>query len=115
MRRIWATLLVVVFSFVLTGPDAFAGRADRESPPCCRSNGKHHCVFAQTQEDSSGPAFQVGRCPLFSGGQTMPPLPTAAIVKLSPAFFRAVLSHPTPRPPTEALRPVAFDRSAPNR
>lgn len=115
MRRIWAALLVVVFGFTLLGPDAFAGFTDRKLPLCCSSNGKHHCALAKTEGGSSGPAFQPGRCPLFSGDQTMPPLPTAAIPKLSAGIFGAVRSHPTPRPQTAALRRPAFDRSGQKR
>ena len=114
MRRVWATVLVAVFSFALIGPDAL-GSAERKLPPCCRSNGKHHCASAKPQTGSSDPAFQVGRCPQFSGDHAMPPLPTAAIAKLSPAVFGVVLSHPTPRPQTEALGRFAFDRAGQKR
>jgi hypothetical protein len=63
MHRIWATLLVAVFSFTLIGPDAFGGRADQELPPCCRANGKHHCAMAQSKGGSLGPG--VASRPLF--------------------------------------------------
>jgi hypothetical protein len=115
MRGIWAALLVAVFGFALINLDAFAGRAEQKFPPCCRSNGKHHCALAQNQGGSSGPAFQVSRCPLYSGDQTMPSRPTAAIVKLSPAAFGAIFSHPTFRPETEALGRFAFDCSGQKR
>lgn len=115
MRRIWAALLVVVFSFALPGPDAFASFADRKLPPCCRSNGKHHCALAQTERGSSGPAFQSGKCPLFSSDQTMPPLSAAAIPKLSAGILGAILSHPTPHPQPTALGRAAFDRTGQKR
>jgi hypothetical protein len=115
MRRIWAAVLVVVFSLALFGPDSFAGFADRKLPSCCRSNGKHHCASAQTERGSSGPAFQSGKCPLFSADQTMPPLAAAALPKLSAGIFGVVLSHPTPHPQTAALGRVAFDRSGQKR
>jgi hypothetical protein len=113
MRRVWATLLVVVFSFALIGPDALSS-AERNLPACCRSNGKHHCASAQPQTGSSGPAFQAGRCRLF-GGDLATPLPPAAIAMPSPAVFGAHFSHPTPRPQTEALGRLAFDRAAQKR
>lgn len=115
MRRIWAALLVVVFGFTLLGPDAFAGLADRKLPPCCLSNGKHHCTLAKTEGGSSGPAFQPGRCPLYGGEQAMPPLPTAATPKLPAAIFEAVLSYPAAHPQTAALRRFSFDRSGQKR
>jgi len=115
MRRIWAALLVVVFSVSLLGPDAFASFADRKLPPCCRSNGKHHCAAAQTERGSSGPVFQSGKCPLFSVDQTMPPLPVAAIPKLSAGIVGTVLSHPALHPQTAALGRDVFDRSGQKR
>ena len=114
MRRIQATLLVVVFGFTLLGPDAFAGLADRKLP-CCRSNGKHHCTLAKTEGGSSGPAFQAGTCSLYGGEQAMPPLPTAATLKLPAGIFRAVLSHPAAHLQTAALRRFSFDRSGQKR
>jgi hypothetical protein len=113
MRRIWVALLVLVLSFALIGPGALAARADWKLPLCCRSNGKHHCASAQ--KDSSGPAFQFGRCPSFGGDQTVPPLTTAAMAKPSPAVFGAVLSHPALRPQTKALLRIAFDHSGQKR
>jgi hypothetical protein len=115
MRRLWAALLVVVFSVTLLGPDAFAGFADRKLPPCCRSNGKHHCTAPQTERGSSGLAFQSGRCPLFSADQAMPPLPVAVIAKLSAGIVGTVLSHPALHPQTAALGRDVFDRSGQKR
>ena len=112
MRRIWAALLVVVFSFTLIGPDAFAGFTDQKLPPCCRRNGKHHCAMLETKRSSTGPAFQLGRCPLYNAGQTaMAPLHAAEVPRLSAGMFGAVLSRPTARPQTAALGRAAFDRS----
>ena len=115
MRRIWAALLVAVFSFALLGPEAFAGSADRKLPQCCRSNGKHHCTLAKAADGSSGPAFQAGTCPLFGGGQMMPPLPIAAIAKPPAGIFRGLLSSSQPRTQPAALGRAAFDRSGDKR
>ena len=115
MRRIWAALLVAVFSFALLGPDIFAGLGDRKLPACCRINGKHHCALAKTERGSSGPAFQTGTCSLFTADQALPPLPTAAILKFSAAIVGPVLSHPSPHPQNAALGRPAFDRSGQKR
>jgi hypothetical protein len=100
-----------MFSFPLLGPGAFAGSAARKLPPCCRSNGKHHCTSAHTERDSAGPAFQSGACVFYNADQTMPPIAVAAMPKLSADIVGAVLSHPTPHAQTAALGCFAFDRS----
>ena len=115
MRRIWAALLVATFGITLIGPAVFASAADERLPPCCRSNGKHHCAMARSLGDSSGPAVQVGRCPLYAADQTIPLQPTAGMVSQPQAVFGTILSHPTPRPRAMALGHVAFDRSCQKR
>src|SRR5262249_824486 len=115
MRRIWATLLMAVFSFPLIGPDALSARADQKLPRCCRSNAKHHCTIALSQPASSRPALEAGRCSLFRADPAMPPLPPAAIVKLSPATFGAVASHATARPQNQPHARIASDRSCQKR
>jgi hypothetical protein len=47
VRRVYALVLLLVFSFVLIAP-AFASASDPESklPACCRRDGKHKCGMA---------------------------------------------------------------------
>jgi hypothetical protein len=44
MRRTIALALTMIFSWMLIGP-AFGPDADANLPPCCRRNGKHHCMM----------------------------------------------------------------------
>ena len=115
MRRIWAALLVAVFGFTPFSPAAFASGDGRKLPPCCQRHGKHRCAMLQSEETSSGPALQTARCPLFGSEQTLPPLPAPAVVKLFQTLFATVLSHPTPRPQTEVLGGISFDRTGQKR
>ncbi len=80
MRRLWAAILVAMFSFTLIGPAGFADGSERTLPACCRSNGKHHCSLSRHREDS-GPALSLGHCPAFGGDQIAPQLPSAGIAK----------------------------------
>jgi hypothetical protein len=115
MRRVWASVLIAVLGFTLMGTAAFAPSGERTLPPCCRSNGKHHCAMAQSDSSSSGAAFRVGRCPLFGSGQTMPPVSPAGVVKLTQTVFAIVISRPALRPQTDTLSRRCFDRSAQKR
>jgi len=80
MHRIWATLLVAVFSFSQTDLGVFAARNEHRRLACCRSSGKHHCEMSVGQETLSAPAFQ-GRCAWYSVSQILPPAPIACTVK----------------------------------
>ena len=115
VRRIWATLLVAVFSFALIGPATFVPTGDQKLPPCCRKTGKHHCALAQNHESTSGPSFQSGRCTFFPNEQTLPPIPTDGMVKVGQVILALVFSHPTPQPRTERLGGILFDRTGQKR
>jgi hypothetical protein len=45
VRRILASLLVVLVGFSLIPAAAFASNAESKVPACCRRDGKHHCHF----------------------------------------------------------------------
>lgn len=45
MRRVWAAILVVLFSYPLIAPAFASLPGDAELPACCRRNGKHHCAM----------------------------------------------------------------------
>lgn len=115
MRRIWATLLVAVFGFTLIGPAMFLPTGEQKLPPCCRKNGKHHCAMAQSQESTSGPSFQAGRCAFFPNDQTLPPISPAGMPKVGQAIVATVLSDRTPRPRIEKLGSLPFDRTGQKR
>lgn len=49
MRRAWAAILVVLFSYPLIAPAFASLPSDSELPACCRRNGKHHCAMYMAQ------------------------------------------------------------------
>src|SRR5262249_4552941 len=110
--RIWATLLVAVFSFMLIDPTVFATRGEAKHPICCRSNGKHRCGMSGQHEGQSGPAFQAGRCSWFNVQPSTPPASDLATSTPAPMIFADVVSHPTPRPQVDAMGRIAFDRTS---
>jgi hypothetical protein len=110
MRRLWAAFLVAVFSFTLIGPAAFADGSERSLPACCRSNGKRHCSQSRHSGDS-GPAFDLGRCPSFSGDQIAPQLPSAGIAKASQTHAAAASALPFVPSASDPLTYRYFDHS----
>ena len=66
MRRISASLLIVLFSASLISPALFARDDESNLPPCCRRAGKHHCAMRDMQANSSaGPSVAAAPCPMF--------------------------------------------------
>jgi hypothetical protein len=115
MHRIWVIVLVAVFVVTLIGPSVFASDGEQNLPACCRRNGKHHCAMLQEQGPSSGPAFRMGRCPLFGSVSTLPVPVTRGTPKLGQAISAILFSHPATRPQTEALARISVDRSSQKR
>lgn len=114
MRRIWASLLVTVFSITLISP-AVSASAEPKLPLCCRSNGKHRCAITESRSGPSGPLAQAGRCSTFSADQTIPPHQTVWAARHSAAIYGVVLSRRTPRPQTQSLSRILFDPSSQKR
>jgi hypothetical protein len=112
MRRILATSLMMMFSWMLIAP-FFAPDADATLPSCCRRNGKHHCMV-RTMEDLSGRQRGVTnvseKCPYFPVSSVAVHAPTYSPGNAE-AFFAEVLSHPALAPQAEALQRISFTRS----
>jgi hypothetical protein len=65
VRRLFAILLVALFSFSLMAP-ALSSGAETNIPECCRRAGKHHCSTSSGSAQPSGPVFNSGgHCPLY--------------------------------------------------
>jgi len=68
MRRTFASLLVLLFSFPLIAP-LLAANLAQDVPACCRRDGKHHCAMSEGQTaPTQGPAFGA-QCPFYRQGQ----------------------------------------------
>lgn len=65
MRRATAALLTVLFGLTLIAP-FFASGPERNLPPCCRRDGKHHCarMFAFLHPGNA-PQLTGQPCPLY--------------------------------------------------
>jgi len=69
MRRALSIALLTIFTWMLIvpflGPDAEANL-----PPCCRSNGKHHCACAMARQpgENAGFAKVTEKCPCHPAG-----------------------------------------------
>lgn len=79
MRRILASLLVVLFGFSLIAQALFASDPDSNLPACCRRNGKHHCAMMTRSGESSGPVLLAARCPAFPSVNAIPSSQTAGL------------------------------------
>lgn len=78
MRRVCATLLLGLFSFLLGSPLLIAD-TDSNLPACCRRLGQHHC--AMPTPESSGPALHAARCASFPNALAAPISIKAGLVK----------------------------------
>jgi hypothetical protein len=112
MRRVWATLLTLLFSLSLIIPAVSAADAESSLPACCRRNGTHHCSLSKGgTESSSGPAVQPTRCSLYPSAKGLPTGRTAAVAKASERIFAGLVAHPATRRQTEARYRISFSRT----
>lgn len=95
MRRILASLLAGLFSFLLIAPALSASDPDANLPACCRRDGKHHCAMMMRLESRSGPGFQADRCPFFPSVNAVPASPTAGLPGIARMIFVGPFSHST--------------------
>ncbi|HVV45274.1 MAG TPA: hypothetical protein VHC72_08700 [Bryobacteraceae bacterium] len=69
MRRLLASLLLVVFSLSLISP-ALASAAKSNLPACCLRNGKHHCEMAAEVSTHGKPGLRAS-CPFQTQGSLL--------------------------------------------
>jgi len=110
MRRILASLLLVLFSFPLIAPALLANTA-RDLPACCLRNGKHHCAVAEVDADSSLQANQP-KCPLFPKAPAVPAFSSSLLFGTSPQAGAPHVSGLTVTKPDEHLIHITLDNSA---
>jgi hypothetical protein len=116
MRRTIALALTALFCWTLIAPVFWPG-ADANLPPCCRRNGKHHCMMRMMgQLGGKGKGFT-------SVSEKCPCEPASTCAVYSPVFkpeagkpfYTQVVRRPAPAPRTEVLYRIAFLRSHPKR
>ena len=107
MRRVLASLLLAVFSFLPLAPVLLAD--DSNLPACCRRLGAHHCAMASA--DTQGASLIPQRCAQFPWGGAALAASGMASVTSSEAVFAAILSHPAAHAQTEARYRISFSRA----
>jgi hypothetical protein len=115
MRRTIALALTMIFSWMLIGP-AFGPDADANLPPCCRRNGKHHCMMRMEQLSGKRKGFT-------AVSEKCPCLPASTCAVHSPIFhpktrrqFEAEVTRQPVRPAlSAALCRLCFFRGNPKR
>jgi len=114
MRRIVATLMLLVFGSFLSAP-LLAASSDPQSnlPACCRRDGKHHCMMTMTQSPTGGTQVYAGsHCPYFpQSGVAVDVQQPATAPSATSAIYADLVSHPAVHAQTEARGRIAFDRS----
>jgi len=103
---------MMLFSWMLIAP-LFAFDADANLPPCCRRNGKHHCMMRMMERcggQQKGFTSVSEKCPCF---------PVSTCAGQSPIFkpeaegqfYADVVRHPALAPQSEALCRISSLRS----
>lgn len=102
MRRVLAATLVAVFTLPLVSP-VFTARIEVANlPPCCRRNGKHHCMMYRMAMGWIPPRYRTvsAKCPWspFAG--------------LSILLFHGYFSYPRPAAAARSAMPAQPVRQA---
>jgi hypothetical protein len=112
VRRIAATLLLLTFSIALITPVLSASDPESKFAPCCRRNGKHHCVMTGLEsEPSSVPTLQAPRCASYPAATVFAANPLVSLPPISMAGIAAPLYHPAVRPQAQSLWRGSFSRT----
>lgn len=115
MQRVWAILLVCLFSFTLIGPAVSTpAGSELKLPACCRKNGQHHCsAMNPVEPQTSGAAIRTVRvtCPSFPKAEVVPAYGKTGMPTPSGPVFAVIVSHPTAHAQIEAQYRVSFSRA----
>jgi len=111
MRRAISLSLMLVFSWMLIAP-FFAPDGEANLPPCCRRNGKHHCMMRMMRANTGQGGFTTvsEKCPRYPAGGAAAHS-TVNQPEPSEQFYADIVRHPAIAPQTEALRRIALLRS----
>ena len=112
MRRTIALALMMMFSLTLIAP-LFGPDADANLPPCCRRNGKHHCMMRMVQRlsDNQKAFTSVSeKCPCFPVSTCAVHSPTCK-PEAGKQYYAEVVRHPSCGSQTKALCRISLLRS----
>jgi len=112
MRRVWAAMLLVLFSLSLIGPAISAPNPESNLPACCRRDGRHHCAQTVGQSGpSSGPVRVGARCASFRSLKTFSASGFVGIPPLVRTAYFTPARLPALRPQTRSLTAESFSRA----
>jgi hypothetical protein len=123
VRRVYALVLLLVFSLVLIAP-AFASASGNESklPACCRKDGKHKCGMtgmSTVVSDSTTDRIRVSplrsKCPSFPSGAQAPVHTDAVFTEPVSNVISLAWVDPGGVPQTAALYRMSYLRSSQKR
>ena len=115
LRRICATVLLVLFAAFLIVPGVEASRSgdDVSLPACCRAHGKPHCSMGGqvSRNASSRPAFAhvTAKCPYAVAAPAATHGNGFGVAVANPIFAELLFS-PAVRSQTEAKRRISLGR-----
>jgi hypothetical protein len=112
MHRTIALALTMIFSWMLIAP-IFGPDVDAKLPPCCRRNGKHHCmmhVMGRLGSNRAGLASVSEKCPCFPAS-TCAVHPQRFKPEAGERFYAEIVRHPACAQQTEALYRISILRS----
>lgn len=114
MRRIPASVLMFVFSYMLIMPLLLA-TPESNIPECCRREGKHHCAKLPHSEQAAlpaGPGFATkATCPLFPAGASTPVSSSVALPPPRLVLVASIAQASAPPDQPEALHRISAARS----
>lgn len=114
MRRVLASLLVLVFSLPLIAPSFASSPDDASLPACCRRNGAHHCAMGMSGGMVNVPSRYTtvsSRCPFSPLNRGPLMLPHAFASPVLPALMRDSAGPAAVVREAEAGYRVSMDRA----
>ena len=101
MRRLLASLLLVLISLSLVSP-VLASAAKSDVPACCLRNGKHHCEMGAEISTHGKPGLRAS-CPFQTQGSVLAANNQKLLVASRVDFRIGLLPVTTPEPACELL------------
>ena len=112
MRRALAVMMLLVFSGPLFAPLLTASPDESSLPPCCRRNGKHHCMMAGMTMGMASPyRIVTEKCPYSPFADLALMLPHAFFGRARVAYTTQAALQALPAAQAEAGYRISFHRS----
>ncbi len=114
MRRLAIIALLLHFLLPIGAP-FLASDGQENLPPCCRRDGKHHCMMMDRASGASAAGLVVKaaneKCPLFPRGAMVSGKETQLVPTASQSLYWTVVSYPAIWVNVESSRGICRSRS----